>query len=78
MNEPITLLSGFRALVSKWSIGHMTTRWLSHRQDGGRWVNRGAGERAVVVGSGGGVSGRVGGYKHLGEQRQCRPAISTA
>lgn len=51
MNDPITLLSGFRALVSVWSTGHMTTRWLTHGQDGGgvmgEWRGRGGGGGGV-------------------------------
>lgn len=50
MNDPITLLSGFKASVSVWRTGHMTTRWLSHTQTGrGGGVERGSGRGARNV-----------------------------
>lgn len=50
MNDPITLLSGFRALVSVWSTGHMTTRWLTHRQDEGAMGGGGVGGGVQTLG----------------------------
>lgn len=59
MNDPITLLSGFKASVSVWRTGHMTTR-LTHMDRTG-WR-----ELDVVVG------GEPGMCEHSGEQqRQC-------
>lgn len=42
MNDPIILLSGFKASVSVWRTGHMTTRWLTHTDRMG-WVGVGRG-----------------------------------
>lgn len=40
MNDPITLLSGFKASVSVCRTGHMTIRWLTHtdRTGWGGWT----------------------------------------